>query len=57
MMKKSKPFPRAGGKDTVQRLKSLQFYQAEIDEAYQCAENLDLLYGNNADHGILFLSL
>ena len=43
--KQSKPMARAGGKDTVQRKRSLQLYQDEIDEAYQRAEHLGLLYG------------
>ena len=51
--KQSKPMARAGGKDTVQRKRSLQLYQEEIDEAYQRAEKLGLLYGDIAEKGKL----
>ncbi|RYP25697.1 hypothetical protein DL768_011392 [Monosporascus sp. mg162] len=51
--KQSKPMERAGGKDTVMRKRSLQLYEDEIDEAYQRAEKLGLLYGDAADKGNL----
>lgn len=51
--KQSKPMPRAGGKDTVQRFRSFQLYQQEIDGAYERAERLGLLYGDVAEKGKL----
>ena len=51
--KQSKPMARAGGKDTVQRKRSIQLYQDEIDEAYQRAEALGLLSGEIARNGNL----
>lgn len=51
--KQSKPMARAGGKDTVQRKRSLELYQDEIDEAYQRAEKLGLLFGDIAEKGKL----
>lgn len=51
--KQSKPMPRAGGKDTVQRFRSFQLYQQEIDGAYERAERLGLLYGDVAEEGKL----
>ena len=51
--KQSKPMPRAGGKDTVQRFRSFQVYQEEIDGAYERAEKLGLLYGDVARKGKL----
>ena len=50
MPKQSKPMPKAGGKDTVQRLRSFHLYQEEIDRAYERAEKQDLLYGDVAEH-------
>lgn len=49
--KQSKPMARAGGKDTVMRKESLQLYEDGINEAYQRAEKLGLLYGDIADTG------
>lgn len=51
--KRAKPMERAGGKDTVQRKRSLQLYQTEIDEAYRRAEELGLLFGEIAEKGKL----
>ena len=51
--KQSKPMARAGGKDTVQRKRSLQLYEDEIDEAYRRAEKLGLLFGEIAEKGKL----
>lgn len=42
---------RAGGKDTVQRKRSLQLYHEEIDEAYCRAEELGLLFGEVSESG------
>jgi len=51
--KPSKPFVKAGGKDTVMRARSLQQYEDEIEQAYQAAEKAGLLYGDVADKGAL----
>ena len=51
--KKDKPMARAGGKDTVQRKRSIELYEEEIEEAYKRAEELGLLYGDVADKGDL----
>lgn len=53
VVKQSKPMARAGGKDTVQRKRSLQLYEDEIDEAYRRAEKLGLLFGDIAENGKL----
>ncbi|KAH8204592.1 hypothetical protein TruAng_001221 [Truncatella angustata] len=51
--RQSKPFVKAGGKDTVMRFRSLQLYEDEIDEAYKRAEEKGFLYGDVADKGNL----
>lgn len=53
VVKESRPMPRAGGKDTVQRKRALQLYEKEIEEAYQRAEELGYLYGDVANKGNL----
>ena len=50
MPKQSKPMPKAGRKDTMQRFRSFHLYQEEIDRAYERAEKQDLLYGDVAEH-------
>ena len=50
---KDKPMARAGGKDTVQRKRSIELYEAEIEEAYRRAEKLGLVYGEVAESGKL----
>ena len=49
--KESQPMARAGEKDTVQRKRSLQLYQEEVDEAYCRAEELGLLFGAISESG------
>ena len=51
--KKDKPMARAGGKDTVQRKNSIDLYEMEIEQAYQHAEKLGLIWGKVADAGNL----
>ena len=51
LTKKDKPMARAGGKDTVQRKRSIELYEEEIELAYQRAEKLGLLWGEVADTG------
>lgn len=51
LTKQDKPMARAGGKDTVQRAKSLELYEAEIEQAYKQAEALGLIFGEVADAG------
>jgi acyl-coenzyme A synthetase/AMP-(fatty) acid ligase len=51
MAKQSKPMIRAAAKDTVQRKKSLDLYEEEIDETYRRAEKLGLLYGAIMEKG------
>ncbi|KAF6237373.1 hypothetical protein HO173_004263 [Letharia columbiana] len=49
LTKKEKPMARAGGKDTVQRKRSIELYEKEIELAYQHAEKLGLIWGEVAD--------
>ena len=49
LTKKEKPMARAGGKDTVQRKRSIELYEDEIERAYQHAEKLGLIWGDIAD--------
>lgn len=51
--KPDKPMAKAGGKDTVQRKRSLDLYIDEIDGAYANAEKLGLLFGEVAEGGNL----
>lgn len=51
--KPEKPMARAGGKDTVQRKRSLDLYIDEINQIYENAEKLGLLYGEIAEKGSL----
>ena len=51
--RKHKPMARAGGKDTVQRKRSIDLYDAEIEAAYARAEKMGLLFGEIADRGNL----
>lgn len=51
--KPDKPMARAGGKDTVQRKRSLDLYIDEINHAYENAEKLGLLFGEIAEMGNL----
>ena len=53
LTKEDKPMARAGGKDTVQRKRSIELYEEEIDLAYQNAEKLGLIWGEVADAGNL----
>ena len=53
LTKKDKPMARAGGKDTVQRKRSIELYEEEIESAYQNAEKLGLIWGEVADAGNL----
>ncbi|KAL9106765.1 MAG: hypothetical protein Q9227_008264 [Pyrenula ochraceoflavens] len=48
-----KPMARAGGKDTVQRKRSIELYEKEIEEAYERAEKMGLLWGDIANQGNL----
>ena len=49
--KREKPMARAGGKDTVQRKRSIELYETEIDLAYEKAEKNGLLFGEVAEAG------
>lgn len=51
LTKEDKPMARAGGKDTVQRKRTIELYDKEIELAYQEAEKLGLLWGEIADAG------
>lgn len=51
LTKKDKPMARAGGKDTVQRKRSFELYEREIELAYQRAEKLGLIWREFADAG------
>ena len=48
-VKEDKLMARAGGKDTVQRKKSIELYEDEIEEAYQKAEDKGLVFGTEVD--------
>lgn len=48
-----KPMARAGGKDTVQRKRSIELYEKEIEEAYERAEKMGLVWGDIANQGSL----
>ena len=49
LTKKGKPMARAGGKDTVQRKRSIDMYEEEIEQVYQRAEKMGLLWGKDAE--------
>ncbi|KAI9676690.1 MAG: hypothetical protein M1822_008253 [Bathelium mastoideum] len=51
--KREKPMARAGGKDTVQRKRSIELYEEEIDQAYKRAEKMGLVYGEDVEPGKL----
>lgn len=51
--KPDRPMARAGGKDTVQRKRSLDLYIEDINQAYENAERLGLLFGEIAETGNL----
>jgi hypothetical protein len=53
LTKPDKPMARAGGKDTVQRKRSFDLYEAEINAAYERAERAGLLSGEIAEKGAL----
>ena len=53
LTKKEKPMARAGGKDTVQRKRSIELYETEIDLIYERAEKLGLIFGEVAEKGRL----
>ncbi|KAL9078027.1 MAG: hypothetical protein Q9157_003058 [Trypethelium eluteriae] len=53
LTRKDKPMARAGGKDTVQRKRSIELYEAEINEAYARAEKMGLVFGEVAESGKL----
>ena len=54
--KKEKPMARAGGKDTVQRKRSVELYEDEIEQAYRRAEKMGLVYGEDVEPGKLVWS-